>query len=725
MRPNTRLVVTTLLLSFGLPSLYGVGCEEQTVDYAIITSPVHQSTIAESGLFTATVGFQSPLTASSYVRMEVESGAGAVNADVTSLFLPPGQSDFDGATNVSANLDAVSLGLIPGAQTFLVRLDIDGAGGVGVRLVNFTWSPVAPGFCEDTASAALSQCFVDVSSATEQCYANTGSACRPQAAELVAARDQLTTSVLGDCDDATVQSLGYGSGLTAQGLADRLIEECEGNPASLAARAFGGPHAKVLASVPAGATCLQGVYSESAAFVDYAFTAQRDCALDSQACVNLDTDISAAEAQAVANITTACGAPDFMEFLIGILPDEALLRARRQSECMAAAALGDTSALTLDCGPRPAITVPARGVATQIILDNNEWGTRCGDGSQYAFWIRLAPAGQPLEKVVVHLQGGGVCLFDGDCANTAQNNPGRFTATDKTFPEPNESAGYQNFNDPDNPFKDWTMVYLPYCTQDIFAGGGSTEVFPNVTVERYGAINLRQTLRYFSDVMSTALEDTSEGYRPDRLTVLLGGTSAGGFGAQNNAVHFALDDLRWANTTFAPNGSLVLAGGAQSLPGLFTLKAPVDVWNLLPYFTNYCLDPECLLGENLFPAHAERLGATPHQQLLHLSGQWDNVQVGTTYFNSAEDWINSGRQTYCALESTPFNHYFYPANNSPIHNMTPSDTQFQTLTSDGIVLKDWLENAMADPASVTDAVEEGTLTTVFPTVAPFTCTVSP
>jgi len=583
--------------------------------------------------------------------------------------------------------------------------------------------------CEDAASTALGDCFATVSSQTQQCYASTGNPCSPLAPALVAARAQLSTSVTTACDDAAVQSLGYGSGLTTAGLVDRLVEQCEGNAASLAARTYGGPHAKILAGVsggqdPAAESCLHSAYSQNATFIAAALDVSSACAVGAD-CGTTDADIAAAQAQAEADTTTACATEDALESLIGLLPDGASARARRQANCMAAAAIGDASALDLDCGPRSAITVPERGVATQIILDNDEWGTRCGLGEPYAFWIRLAPEGNPLENVVVHLQGGGVCLSNDDCANTAISNPGRFTATDKIFPEPNESAGYQNFNEPLNPFKDWTMVYLPYCTQDIFAGGGSLEVFPDISVERYGAIDMRQTLRYARDILWAAMEGSADGYRPDRLKVLLGGTSAGGFGVQNNSLHFVLDDLRWSNTTTAPNGSLVLDGGTLPLPLLFVLKQPPTVWNLRPYFANYCLDPSCLLGENLFPAHAERLGATPHQQLLHLSGQWDNVQVNTTFFASPEDWINSGRETYCALESTPFNHYFYPANNSPLHNMTPSDTQFLTLTSDGITVADWLANAMSDPASVTDAVQEGTLASVLPGVAPFTCTVSP
>jgi hypothetical protein len=47
-------------------------------------------------------------------------------------------------------------------------------------------------------------------------------------------------------------------------------------------------------------------------------------------------------------------------------------------------------------------------------------------------------------------------------------------------------------NDPNiSPFADWTKVYLPYCNQDVFIGGGATSNFDQVTVHRFGAINVR------------------------------------------------------------------------------------------------------------------------------------------------------------------------------------------------------------------------------------------
>ena len=67
-------------------------------------------------------------------------------------------------------------------------------------------------------------------------------------------------------------------------------------------------------------------------------------------------------------------------------------------------------------------------------------------------------------------------------------------------------------------------------------------------MQRFGALERRAALRYVRDVLWRELDDhRPEGYRPDRMRVLFGGYSAGGFGTLYN-YHYVLDDLQWAHT---------------------------------------------------------------------------------------------------------------------------------------------------------------------------------
>ncbi|HKA30234.1 MAG TPA: hypothetical protein VKH82_12710 [Candidatus Binatia bacterium] len=111
------------------------------------------------------------------------------------------------------------------------------------------------------------------------------------------------------------------------------------------------------------------------------------------------------------------------------------------------------------------------------------------------------------------------------------------------------------------------------------------------TVHRYGARNVRAALRYVRDVLWTQMDATDPtSFRPDRLTVLLSGSSAGGFGAAYN-YHFLLDDLQWAHTTSLLDAGLGMDNGGPD--GVFALAAtallPISPgWGILPYFAPYC-----------------------------------------------------------------------------------------------------------------------------------------
>jgi hypothetical protein len=69
--------------------------------------------------------------------------------------------------SASADLDAAAPGLVPGPQTFIVRLDADGVGAAVARAVPFIW--LGDTACEIEAGSALSQCFLDATNATSLC----------------------------------------------------------------------------------------------------------------------------------------------------------------------------------------------------------------------------------------------------------------------------------------------------------------------------------------------------------------------------------------------------------------------------------------------------------------------------------------------------------------------------------------------------------------------------
>ncbi len=730
MNPRRRLALFLAFFGLVLPQLYGTSdCSTPDPNnLATITSPPNQSTIDPSGVFTASIDFPVALTAGSLLQIVLQADSVAGETDITGQFLPSGQSDFAGATSVSADIDAVALGINPGAITLIVRLDWDGVGGASGVVVTFDF-PLA-GSCEDVASTALSQCFLAVSDITRLCYINSGNAC--DSADFTAAQGQLTADVTGACSDTEVQTLGYGSLMTAASLAARLNEECVGNAQTLSARIFGGPHAAVLSANQPSEPCMDAAYTANAAFLDTAFTAQSDCVLDEANCdpATVATDIAAARAIEAANIDTACPF-ELLELLVGQTADQSLALAEAQSQCMASAAHGDTAPLTLLCGSgnlpgvtliktQPAGLVPLDpGVPTQIMLDEAVWGTKCGDGSPYHFWVEMPPPGASAQNIHAFLQGGGACFF-AECANVNANS---FRSDDDSYQASGVlNPGGVNSNATLDPFTDWVKANFEYCTQDIYLGGGATQVInANLSVERYGAVNLRAGLQVLRNLVAERRnQESADGYRPDQLQVLFSGNSAGAFGVGFN-LHHMIDDLRWSNTTAAAGAGTNVNNGLAALLGPL-----IDQWLAQQASPPYCLDSNCLIpGSALYNAHSARLLATPGQQLMVVHNQVDNTQRGTQQFGNdtaaTVAHINAMRQAYCDTQGAPGVRWFLSARTQNAHSVLAADSLYLTLTADGVDMDDWTSGGRLDPTNLLDRIDEGTLETDFPGVLPFPC----
>src|SRR5262249_35649540 len=142
-----------------------------------------------------------------------------------------------------------------------------------------------------------------------------------------------------------------------------------------------------------------------------------------------------------------------------------------------------------------------------------------------------------------------------------------------------------------------------------------------------------------------------EGYRPDRLTVLFGGESAGGIGVRFN-YHYLLDDLRWVHTTAVPDSGFAIDNGEPL--GALALALIVEgetgnlAWGAKPYQPPYCLDSSCAITPILNAATSARLKAVPEQQILNVAAnQADDIVASENIFPSLAAWINALRAAYC------------------------------------------------------------------------------
>jgi hypothetical protein len=114
--------------------------------------------------------------------------------------------------------------------------------------------------------------------------------------------------------------------------------------------------------------------------------------------------------------------------------------------------------------------------------------TRCARGGPYAFWIRK---GDP-EKLLVFFQGGGGCFDETTCAPGSVWFDDRVDASD----DPGIAGeGILDLGNADNPFADYSIVFIPSCTGDVHTGTRVVTYGPH-RIQQKGFFNARAALAH-------------------------------------------------------------------------------------------------------------------------------------------------------------------------------------------------------------------------------------
>jgi Pectinacetylesterase len=120
----------------------------------------------------------------------------------------------------------------------------------------------------------------------------------------------------------------------------------------------------------------------------------------------------------------------------------------------------------------------------------------CADGSEFAFFERRADP----TKVVLFLDGGGVCYDAETCAFTGLGTGGEASYDWSIYGEdPSQEGGIFNFARAGNPFRDYSFIYVPSCTGDSHLGDRTYKYSPTLTVEHKGFVNGSAALRHLAE----------------------------------------------------------------------------------------------------------------------------------------------------------------------------------------------------------------------------------
>ena len=130
--------------------------------------------------------------------------------------------------------------------------------------------------------------------------------------------------------------------------------------------------------------------------------------------------------------------------------------------------------------PAPSEWIKYENLAQVIGADGKEHSATCsgfpGTDPSFSFWARRGTS----KNLVVFFEGGGACWDDLTCtfpiaAGLPSQVPQFFVPAIDPNASPANYDGIFKSDNPANPVKDWSFVYIPYCTGDIHVGSATQQ----------------------------------------------------------------------------------------------------------------------------------------------------------------------------------------------------------------------------------------------------------
>jgi hypothetical protein len=310
--------------------------------------------------------------------------------------------------------------------------------------------------------------------------------------------------------------------------------------------------------------------------------------------------------------------------------------------------------------------------------------TQCSDGSPYRFFVY---PGDPT-RLLVEFEGGGGCWSAETCALDIYTR--RVTIDPEQARQLGLLVGIYDRGNPENPFRTFTHVYVPYCTGDLHWGNsahtyqGATGPF---TVQHKGAVNAAAALAWtFENVQA-----------PTQVAVA--GCSAGGYGS-----------ILWAPRIMARySGAQAVhlsdsAAGVAPMGFLDTLNASWDVsaaWPRdIPSLALDGLDISRLTLDDLYSGVA---GHYPLSTFSQFNTTGDATQIffyaltqGPTA--TAEEWSARMQASMGTLRAANPNFFSYTAPGT--QHCIINSPAFYTTSVNGVRVVDWLERMLSARAPV-------------------------
>lgn len=292
---------------------------------------------------------------------------------------------------------------------------------------------------------------------------------------------------------------------------------------------------------------------------------------------------------------------------------------------------------------------PKRYYQWQVItLDGESTGAQCADGSDYKFLVKRSASSS---NMVVFFEAGGGCWDHGTCSKSS----GGFTnaglvggqsgtpemggiATEELgiraakLASLTTSAIQPGFNPR---YRNWTRVFLPYCTQDIHLGMEDDDIlyYENQAEKTGNSMEVRHSGMAIQGAVITWLKDNLE--QPGQLLVT--GQSAGGFASEllYHPYRLALAPKKgYMLNDAGPIVEAIQGADAEEYPSQFAQETVTKAWNAMPYLR--WLEKQSASYAHFNPKNMGSISeflATrwPKDRFVLAAAQKDNVIAGFSY----------------------------------------------------------------------------------------------
>ena len=296
--------------------------------------------------------------------------------------------------------------------------------------------------------------------------------------------------------------------------------------------------------------------------------------------------------------------------------------------------------------------------------------SQCDDGTPTGFAVNRHDPGAAGDDLFIFFQGGGACWDYTTCfaLNTSTHGPigrAQWDALEPTLPAPFDRTRASN------PFRDATMVFIPYCTGDLHVGDNVVTYPQGFTTYHKGRPN---TIAYLSRIASTWTNPTR---------VIYSGSSAGGYGATLSY------DL--ARRTFPAARMYLIDDAGPLLEGDAVPAAEktawIAAWNIGALADGLCDACRTDLS-GTYPALVKRF---PHDRMALLSSLQD--QTIRTYFMLMPAVFQTDILQLVAHRLDPTTTFRSFLIDGAQHTLLGSMT---TSTTAGVVLEPWLDQMVND-----------------------------